>query len=337
MTKPAMSSTNNDFSTSPYRLNNVLRIKKHIPPTSLGSIYEYLSREESEQEALTAERDLPLEERCRRHPPLETKPLDTKELSLKIIKHLRVGKTKPAQLILPEIPEIKGFSKDRIVAKFYDPYYYDHEDDELEPFLMADHAYSREAEAYQYLKDCQGSIIPRYYGSYSCELPMSTGTRPVRLILIEYIQGICMDSIDPKTLSRTARQNIMEKLVRAESYLYARKFCHRDHLPRNVMIRSDGPTNFEDRNFDVILIDLESSKLGWKVEQPGFDEAISPIIRWHRYGYNDNDFMVLGWIDWEWQEWLERCFKDDPTFKPITAEQRRCWGFRKRTCERQCS
>ena len=133
-----------------------------------------------------------------------------------------------------------------------------------------------------------------------------------------------MDTINPATLSQIARQNIMEKVVWIESYLYAKRFYHQDDYPRNIIIQSD-PMHFENRDINVVFVDLESSKFGWEIKKPISDAAISPILRWHEQGKRNDPFKTAGWIDWEWQPWLERCFKDDPVFEPTTEAQEKAW------------
>ena len=322
MTSNTSSSASYDFANSPYRLSNVFTVREHVPPTEIKFNYTYMSMQDPEYNKLMKERDLPLEERYHKHPPIETEPPGTQKLPLKIIRHLRVSQGRAAQLVLAEVPG--SISKAPLVAKFYDPFYYDHVQDDVEPFRMVDYDYHRETLAYRYLNN-EVSITPRYYGSYTCEFPMSKGNRAVRLILMEYIKGICMETLDPNVLSRAARQNIMEKVVRAESNLYARRFNHRDVFARNFMVQCKSST-FEDKDLEVKMIDLTTSLFGWEIETPERDGAVSPIVRWHEKWVNiRDDFTLRGWIDWDWQPWLEKCFEGDPTFMPVTEEQKRQW------------
>ena len=314
--------TEGDFAESPYRIGNFLDIRKHVPPTSVKSKSVYCYMKRPEYVTLMAERELSLKERYHRHPPTETEPVGTKKFPLEIVKHVRAGPEKAAQLILAKVKDINDKP---LVAKFYDPFYYDLTQDDVDPFRAVDEAYIKENLAYQYLKGAQGSLIPRHVGSFSCEFPLGAGSRAVRLILIEYVEGTCMDTVDPYCLSQAARQNIMEKVVRTESYLYARKFDHRDNYPRNIIIRSKDLMHFANKDIDVVLVDLESSDFGWEIKKPDFDNAISPIIRWHERTDRMDPFRVTGWIDWEWQPWLERCFRGDPNFEPVTEAQRRAW------------
>ena len=178
-----------DFANSPYYPSNVITIKKHVPPTSVEENVAYYTMKQTKYRALMSERKLSLEERYYRHPPIETEPLDTKGITLNIIKQVRTGEAKAAQIAQVEVEGIKNNS---LVAKFYDPFYYDHEQDDVEPFLAVDYAYYKEISAYWYLKAYQGYLVPRYYGSFSCEFPLGTGSRAVRLIVIDYVKGTCI-------------------------------------------------------------------------------------------------------------------------------------------------
>lgn len=66
-------------------------------------------------------------------------------------------------------------SGQRVVAKFYDPLYYDDGQDDVDPLLSVDVEYSRESTAYRYLLTRGQQHIPNFYGTYSLELPVSPG------------------------------------------------------------------------------------------------------------------------------------------------------------------
>lgn len=92
-----------------------------------------------------------------------------------------------------------------LLQQVYDPLYFDHSDDDTDPFLCVRCHYSREAASYTRLSDLQGTVIAAYYGSYSLELPVDDDeakTRTVRLILIEYIPGSSMQQLQPQDFSQ---------------------------------------------------------------------------------------------------------------------------------------
>lgn len=72
----------------------------------------------------------------------------------------------------------------------YDPLYYNHYSDDVDPFLCADREYRREVAAYTRLSTSDSvTRIPKYYGSCSLEIPAKDKSRFVRLILIQKIEG----------------------------------------------------------------------------------------------------------------------------------------------------
>ncbi len=215
--------------------------------------------------------------RCLLHPPAPGKISDSEMfIILRIIAPLRAGDGHAAQLLVveamgqhdtstpdgPLAEEMPGMADEanatglsvrscaawpllfvpppgeRIVAKIYDPLYYDHEQDDVDPFVASDLAYAAETAAYETLTRLHGSVVPRYYGSYMFELfePSMAATRAVRLILLEYIGGQAMRDLDPRDFSQRDRQDIIRGIIDAESALYAEGVFQRDLMPRNVML-----------------------------------------------------------------------------------------------------
>lgn len=72
------------------------------------------------------------------------------------------------------------------------------------------------------MSDCQGSIIPRYYGSYPLGIPVEERKRYVQLILIEWIPGIFMKDISPKEVPQPVLQTLMMSLTEFDILVYSR-------------------------------------------------------------------------------------------------------------------
>ncbi|GAB1191418.1 hypothetical protein APSETT444_000590 [Aspergillus pseudonomiae] len=208
-----------------------------------------------------------------------------------------------------------------MVAKIYDPFYHDFDEDS---FLGADYDYTHECAAYTHLSDLQGSVIPRFFGSYNLKTRIGKHFRLVRLILVERINGLSMDRLDPENFSKEECQDIMKQIVDGESSLYTKNVCHEDLRPQNVVVRrSDSQT------LRIVIIDLGKSVIG-RSRNPSNsrDEsrylpgvAISPLLRWNVH--YDRHAYFRKWIDWPWQEWLEVQYKEDEV--TITKEQRELW------------
>jgi hypothetical protein len=91
------------------------------------------------------------------------------------------------------------------LAKIFDPLYYSFQNPNaprrpVATPLEADSDYSIEAAAYAYLQKTnqtgRGGFVPEYYGSWTFSLPIRLRGvqhhRHVRLLLVEYIDGVCM-------------------------------------------------------------------------------------------------------------------------------------------------
>ncbi len=312
----------------PYYPGRSILLRKHVPPPLTAYNYVYWDIDRTEGNELLRDREeLSLQQRYHKHPPIETKPLGS-GLSLKIVRSLRAGPSHPAQLVQAQAEGIEDGKP--IVAKFYDPFYWNHEQDDIEPFRFVDFEYSHEAAAYRQLDKLQGSMIPKYYGSYSCEMPLADNSpqkRSVRVNLVEFIEGICLESLSldvVKSLPQSTKQNVMEKIVRAESYAFAYGVNHGDLWPRNVIVQSSNLSEFGDPKVRVVLLDFGTA------DTKGTDDeipyaAVSPILRWHANNMRHEKWQDRGWVDWEWQPWIVKCFADDAVFEPITKELSKFW------------
>jgi serine/threonine protein kinase len=302
------------------------RFNKHKPPIPYIPGQDFVIRSHDPPAPTTASLSLKFDgarereskhplERCLLHPPLQGSTGST-TMRVKILGTVRAGDGHSAQLVT-----IQAFYIDRkminappsdvhLIAKFYDPLYFDHEQDDVDPFLCTDHDYSHETAVYKALCQFQGTIIPRFYGSYTCQLPIPGGktSRSVRLILVENVPGISMQNLKPLDFTQSERQNILKAVVDAESLLYTHNVRHMDVHPRNILVlRSD------DATLRVVLIDFGKSLIG-RVHyraSPGEEQKyipgvpISPLLRWNQAWWHDRQDFFDEWIDWDWQPWLE--------------------------------
>jgi hypothetical protein len=147
-----------------------------------------------------------------------------------------------------------------IVAKIFDPLYHDHQQDDTDPFLLADAAYANEAAAYAKLAALQGGVVPRYYGAYTFDLWQpsdaalaltAAAPRAVRAVLVEYVRGRTLRDLDPRRFSQRARQRIISDIIDAETAVFAAGVFHRDVYPRNVLVVDDAlPLLLSSTHFD---------------------------------------------------------------------------------------
>jgi serine/threonine protein kinase len=299
----------------PYTVGKHLRVRSHIPPqpTNLSNcLLKFHARRERES--------IDPVQRCLLHPP-SSGTFTSGVAELEIIKLVRAGDQHGAQLLTVRVlTSTYDLPSDTdLLAKFYDPLYFDHEQDDADPFLCVDSAYTHESAVYQKLADFQGSIIPKYYGSFSLSLPIDhMNSREVRLILMENVPGISMHDLNPSNFTKSERQAIMKAIIDSETALYNHEVRHRDIYPRNILVLPS------DHARKVVLVDFGKA---WTSRSP-FPEweekflpgiPISPLLRWIK----PREWFD-GWVDWDWMAWVEQHYEH--TRGSITEYMQRKWG-----------
>lgn len=312
----------------PYLTGQKLVLRSHTPPSpTVGScaLNPITANERESKHPL---------ERCLLHPPLPGSDRRHAVL-MEITATIRVGDDQCAQLAAVQVlnvtpTTIHGLPTNQtLVAKLYDPLYFDHEQDDADPFLCVDRDYSHETAAYTALSKLQGTVIPKYYGSYSLEIPVdATNKRFVRLILIESIPGTSMQQLDPVGFSQLERQIIMKAVIDAESLIYAHDVQHKDIHPRNIIVLG----NFEpSHSRKVVLIDFGKSIVGRSrfpedpMEERQYLQGIpiTPLLRWNEAWWPYLQTSFGAWIDWDWQPWLGYNYAS--TSASITEKMRSVW------------
>ncbi|KAL1875021.1 hypothetical protein Plec18167_005689 [Paecilomyces lecythidis] len=321
MNNPSSTSLNVPF---PYVVGRKFHVRSHVPPppTPLkpGCCLE------SDAGRLERQKLHPID-RCLLHPPLAGSD-GPMELDLEISWPLSVGRSNHrAQLVAVDVANadehaaVLGQGK-RLVAKIYDPLYATAKDNDFDPFLLMDKNYTHEAAAYTRLPELQGSSIPRYYGSFSLEIPTSRSmSRWIRLIMIEFIPGSPMQDIDPGSLSQYHRQRIMKTIIDFTTEIYQRDMVHEDLCPRNIMIINEGT-----KEQKVVFVDFEDMRFTRTAYGNPEQEArffpktyVSPLLKWHKA--RKPAYRFGGWVDWSWQRWLKDVYGH--TENTITEEQRK--------------
>ncbi|KAE8311012.1 hypothetical protein BDV41DRAFT_543319 [Aspergillus transmontanensis] len=254
--------------------------------------------------------------------------LGTRCLRLKVHKAIRVGDGKTSQIVLVDV--ISGqLPNSRVVAKLYDPLYYDHADDDVDPFLFVDVEYTRESAAYRYLQGQGQECIPDYYGSYSMDISYSDcQRRTVRLILLEHIAGLPMTALCPKDFPEDFQKAVMKKIVDVESQLYKINLRHCDTFPRNIIIQG---INLNLSELHIKFIDFGHSIIGRSPDPQNGDLEkeflpglyISPLLRWFKTWGREPICNFDDWVNWDWNEWLFETYQSD--MKHITPDMLQKW------------
>lgn len=257
---------------------------------------------------------------CLAHPPEPgyTDVNDKRNIILEA--SIRTGEQNGAQVFL---------TNDGLVAKIYDPLYYPLFDsfwtsEKLDVTADANNDYAIEVAAYSEFQGTpfQGSIMPEYHGSWSTEVATNVNgqqhLREVRMILLEHIVGTRMMDINPDELKREEKENIMSKMIEADTDLRLAGLQHDDLEPRNVMLsipsqlessKSDVLDNasFDDPGLRVCIVDYGRScvarLVGKKLPEPG---RFNPLFRWA----GTDIYSQYGWLppfkeamDWMWEKW----------------------------------
>ncbi|EER43150.1 conserved hypothetical protein [Histoplasma capsulatum var. duboisii H88] len=265
----------------PYVVGAVFAVRSHNPPSPTSTSYDCSLTSEA---AYERESMHPLD-RCIKHPPLAGSDGPT-TAELKIDGAVRIGDNHSAQLVTVQIlhtsPPKMLPTDTNLLAKIYDPLYFDHEQDDVDPFLCVDRDYARETAADLALPQLYGTVIPNYFGSYTLQWPIDgTTTRLVRLILIELVSGTSMQQLSPMKFSQRDRQAIIKAIIDAETLLYTCNVRHGDIHPRNILLPNTAKT------WKITIIDFGEARLGrtpyLEEEQRYLPEvSISPLLRWNK-------------------------------------------------------
>jgi hypothetical protein len=208
----------------------------HTPPPAFGGPYSNIS--EPDRAAIQETTQL---EWCLSHSVPIGSITDSDSRSFTIEKSLRTGIHCGAQVVLVRDA---GTLK---VVKIYDPLYYNFTGPfrkrRVDVVQEAASDYSIETAAYQNLQgtEFESDITAKFYGSWAIDVsvPDDDGkeiTRTVYMILLQFMDGICMSNMPASSRSREERDNIMIKLLEAETDLFIWGISNYDVTFRNVIL-----------------------------------------------------------------------------------------------------
>jgi hypothetical protein len=296
----------------PYTVGQTFTVRRHIPPPPFMTPYP--NRRPPFPDNLQKLTQL---EYCLSWHPLEGSTCDDDDatFSFTITKELRVCDGRGAQIVI---------ANGDLVAKIYDPLFYpayENSSTRDDVIMEADYDYTREAAAYNELRGpLEGTIIPRYHGSWTCDItvdmPSGPTKRPVRLILMEFIDGVCMQDLDPDDFTEEERSNIMVKAIAAESVIAFHGVQHKDFAPRNVLCSS----NLRSTDLRVAIIDFNVSvvtRLAYcRTLSNSHKLPVSPIRRW-RHQRPEFGGEWLPHTREKFNEWLWKYWAGSPLYRPV--------------------
>lgn len=267
---------------------------------------------------------------CLSHPPNTGGALTSEYCIIEIERPLRTGDDCGAQILL---------LTNGLVAKIYDPLYYNFHYDYawIQPkapqkrnvTLIADSEYTAETAAYAELgkTGSVGIVAPAFHGSWVFDVEVLhvegwTGFRQVQMILVEHVGGIGMLDIEPQDLTPVQRENIMAKVIEAETDLVVAGVRHGDFQPRNIILSraasslsrsssdscsSTDPALFADPDLRVCVVDFALCAILPSAEGGVASlQCRNPLFHWaDREVWSD-----CGWLppckeakDWMWRLW----------------------------------
>lgn len=192
--------------------------------------------------------------RCLLHPPSRGK-IEPGAVEFKIVDRVQAGDPNNSQVVAIRIlnSTIDLPTDMDILAKIYDPLYFNHIQDDVDIFRYNDLCYRVENTTYKHLTGLQGSIVPKYYGSFTISVPVDgDNPRDVRLILQEIVRGASMENLDPSSFNQAERQEMMKAIVDSERAVYAHKVINGDMHPRNILF----PPDPLDRGCRAVIVDF---------------------------------------------------------------------------------
>lgn len=184
----------------------------------------------------------------------------------------------------------------QLVAKIFDPILMS--DLDMGPFDAADKFYTHEAHVDNSLRNSSLlDAIPKYHGSYTLYFRTSypdCPVREVRMILLEYVDGIPMGQFNPREFSLDMRKSIIATLLQLEGEMSQAGVNMQDFGTHNILIVE--PVSSP----RIVLIDFADVIVGAQEDVV----HLSPVQHWA--GPVPVEFS--GWVDWNWNLFLEEFF-----------------------------
>lgn len=276
-----------------------------------------------------------------------------------VLKSLSGGDDKGPQVLLCKTRSLSPHASNLftpevvVVVKIYDPLFYPWEYDPFGPpwieTIVADVDYTREAAAYEKLREKElhdkPHLAPKYYGAYTVQLQMRNPkvqaekkTRHVGAIILEYVEGHRMSDLcdtdwdgnllpksDPElAITEKYRLKVLEVLLDGYVQQLYRgvEQCYIE--PRHILISK----NNGDKTPRVTLLDYTASVVDDKREKPRnlYKGWYHPPHPFTRFGPRKLVHLA-GWFPTAWLEhpedmdqWLRSVFGNDVNSAKYTVE-----------------
>jgi hypothetical protein len=348
----------------PYASALTVTITEHVPPRPFGlpSVYPLIEPPyDTSDEHLKTLTQTRLVVTC---PPVEANR-DTDgavakmkkppaSATLKIDGPIAVKDGRGPQVVVCTItPQDRHSKPFQAAAKIFDPLYYSFQNENaphrpVATTLKADSDYSIEAAAYAHLQKTgqTGAFAPDYYGSWTFALPIChRGTqheRQVRLVLVEYIDGVCMRDLccyqesPPLALgfSEEHRLDVLADILDGAARMDHSGMNQRDLVPRNIMLKLEPEAEDERPRLvqRAVLIDYNISVVyhlspeEWKYHEVT-ELPVNPMELFWNVSLDDFGH----WVPQDWQcngraqqEWLMGRFGglNALAYAPVSRELR---------------
>jgi catechol 2,3-dioxygenase-like lactoylglutathione lyase family enzyme len=253
---------------------------------------------------------------------------------LEIVERLEVRDGRGAQVFVCR----RNGEVTEYVAKVYDPLYYGfvdllQSDLPRDVTYFADGDYTREVAAYAFLEQhgVRNPEVPAYHGSWTFDLPThvqdtnsrtAAHTRPVRMLLIEYIDGKALFEMNPAKTPTHYRLKVLSQMMETETRLRHLGLSHNDFSPNSVLVC--GYDTFRSGPTRVCLFDFHDAVITECLE----DVAKSGVVRkktalplspadlwWDRLDITFKEWMPDGWDKSAWHRWLLDKYSGSETFE----------------------
>ncbi|KAK7465294.1 hypothetical protein VKT23_005273 [Stygiomarasmius scandens] len=147
--------------------------------------------------------------------------------------HIWTARVRARDISFPEL----------VVAKIFDPVYYDDSDDLvwLDPFSRSDLSVWNEVNSYQRLASMQGKNVPLFYNHFVASLGETHQHRTVNALVMEYINGKDISKIVPRGTQKTVCTEHLDalytKVLQVHFAIWDLGVQNHDMVPRNVILR----------------------------------------------------------------------------------------------------